>query len=222
MTGLLPGLRRAAFWGKFADRPRSAYFADASPSIGACIDACDEVRGVVYYGAHPASSVKPMLVHQPGAKDGPPGEGAPLPAQAKAHHYPQAASAFFAVPAHADYHGGAAAVAHTRSLQFLKPLLGGPYFDLEAIWEEHTYWEFEARDVAQTMATMVEEPYVNHIPTLTGGVGREKLTHFYTNHFIFANPPDTQLELISRTTGIDRVVDEFLFKFTHDRVIDWL
>lgn len=163
-----------------------------------------------------------MLVHQPGAKEGPAGEGVALPAQAKAHRYPQAASAFFAVPAHADYHGAAAAVAHTRSLQFLKPLLGGPYFDLEAIWEEHTYWEFEARNVEQTMATMVEEPYVNHIPTLTGGVGREKLTHFYTNHFIFANPPDTQLELISRTTGIDRVVDEFLFKFTHDRVIDWL
>jgi hypothetical protein len=28
-------------------------------------------------------------------------------------------------------------------------------FDLEAIWEEHTYFEFEMRSVAKTMGTMV-------------------------------------------------------------------
>lgn len=63
---------------------------------------------------------------------------------------------------------------------------------------------------------------MNHIPTLTGGIGREKLTEFYTNHFVFANPPDTELELVSRTVGIDRVIDEFVTKMTHDRVVDWL
>lgn len=63
---------------------------------------------------------------------------------------------------------------------------------------------------------------VNHIPTLTGGVGRARLTNFYTNHFIFNNPEDTELELVSRTVGIDRVIDEFVFKCTHDKVIDWL
>lgn len=45
--------------------------------------------------------------------------------------------------------------------------MAGPYFDLEAIWEEHTYLEFEVRDVEATMATMVQEPYVNHIPTVS-------------------------------------------------------
>jgi carboxymethylenebutenolidase len=49
----------------------------------------------------------------------------------------------------------------------LKPLLGGPFFDLEAVWEEHTKFEFGERDVAKTMATMVDQPYVNHIPTMT-------------------------------------------------------
>lgn len=57
---------------------------------------------------------------------------------------------------------------------------------------------------------------------LTGGTGREDLTNFYRDHFINSNPKDTQLELVSRTVGIDRVVDEFVFKCTHDRVIDWL
>lgn len=57
---------------------------------------------------------------------------------------------------------------------------------------------------------------------LTGGIGRKELSEFYRDHFIFSNPADTELELISRTVGIDRVVDEFIFKCTHDSRIDWL
>ena len=101
-------------------------------------------------------------------------------------------------------------------------MLGGLFFDLEAVWDEHTRFEFGERDVEKTMATMVAEPYVNHVPTLTGGVGRERLTMFYREHFIFSNPEDTRLELVSRTVGIDRIIDEFVFHCTHDRMIDWL
>jgi carboxymethylenebutenolidase len=57
---------------------------------------------------------------------------------------------------------------------------------------------------------------------MTGGIGREHLTNFYRNHFIFKNSADTGMELISRTVGIDRVIDEFIFSFTHDAEIDWL
>lgn len=126
------------------------------------------------------------------------------------------------LPAEEDYHSTSAGIAHTRSLAFLKPLLNGPYFDLEAIWDEHCRYEFGERNVAQTMATMVAQPYVNHIPTLTGGIGQERLTAFYTNHFVHANPDDTELEIVSRTVGIDRVVDEFVAKLTHDREVPWL
>lgn len=45
--------------------------------------------------------------------------------------------------------------------------MGGPYFDLEIIWEEHTYYEFADRSVEHTMSTMVQEPYVNHVPTVS-------------------------------------------------------
>lgn len=126
------------------------------------------------------------------------------------------------LPSHTSFHPPSASVSHTRTLTWLKPLTGGPYFDLEAIWEEHCLYEFGERAVEKTMATMVQEPYVNHIPTMTGGVGRERLTAFYANHFIFNNPDDTRLELVSRTVGVDRVIDEFIFVFTHDRMIDWL
>ncbi|KAL1966225.1 hypothetical protein VTN77DRAFT_4777 [Rasamsonia byssochlamydoides] len=136
--------------------------------------------------------------------------------------YPEATSAGFIVPGHPDFRLSSAGVAHTRTLTFLKKHMNGPFFDLEKIWEEHTSFEFANRSVEKTMGTMVQEPYVNHIPTITGGIGRAALTNFYRNHFIFNNPDDTELELISRTVGIDRIVDEFIFSLTHNKQIDWL
>lgn len=63
-----------------------------------------------------------------------------------------------------------------------------------------------------------------HLTNLTnsGGIGKERLTSFYTHHFIFSNPDSTKLSLVSRTVGIDRVIDEFIFSFTHDKHIPWL
>jgi hypothetical protein len=57
-----------------------------------------------------------------------------------------------------------------------------PQYDLAALWEEHCRYEFETRDVDATMATMVDAPYVNHIPTMTGGVGHDQLKRFYKYH----------------------------------------
>jgi carboxymethylenebutenolidase len=65
-------------------------------------------------------------------------------------------------------------------------------YDLAALWEAHCRYEFETRDVDATMSTMVAEPYVNHIPTMTGGVGFESLRHSY------AHSPVTQ-EIRSRS-----------------------
>jgi carboxymethylenebutenolidase len=97
-----------------------------------------------------------------------------------------------------------------------------PGYDLEALWEQHCRCEFETRDIDATMATMVAAPYVNHIPTMTGGVGHDELRRFYKHHFIGANPPDTQLIPISRTVGTESLVDEMLFCFTHTSEIDWM
>jgi carboxymethylenebutenolidase len=97
-----------------------------------------------------------------------------------------------------------------------------PDHDLVALWEAHCRYEFETRDVDATMATMVAEPYVNHVPTMTGGVGHNQLKRFYKCHFIGGNPPDTELAPISRTVGADQLVDEMLFKFTHTSEIDWM
>ena len=76
------------------------------------------------------------------------------------------ASTNFILPGHEHYDARSAGIAHTRSLGFLKKHLGGPIFNLEAIWDEHTLFEFGERNVEKTMSTMVEEPYVNHVPTV--------------------------------------------------------
>ena len=57
------------------------------------------------------------------------------------------------LPSSPTFHYGSAGVSHTRSLSFLRAHLGGPVFDLEAIWDEHTAFEFATRSVAQTMGT---------------------------------------------------------------------
>jgi carboxymethylenebutenolidase len=92
--------------------------------------------------------------------------------------------------------------------------------DLGALFDAHVADEFEAKDLDATMATMAQDPYVNHVPTLAGGVGAEELRQFYGEHFIGHWPDDTYITKVSRTVGEDRVVDEMIMNFTHDRVMD--
>lgn len=82
--------------------------------------------------------------------------------------------------------------------------------------------EFATKDAAATMRTMVAEPYVNHVPTLTGGIGQQDLYVFYRDYFIPSNPPSTSMKLVSRTIGVDRVVDEMVFSFDHTQEVPWM
>ena len=127
----------------------------------------------------------------------------------------------FATPGRDHYDKPATMMAYSRSLAALRRVLG-PIYDLEHLWDMHCYYEFATRNVDDTMATMVSEPYVNHIPTMTGGVGHDHLKRFYKYHFVDSNPEDTKLIPISRTIGADRLVDEMIFCFTHTREIDWM
>ena len=94
--------------------------------------------------------------------------------------------------------------------------------DLVRLWEEHTRHEFATRDTESTLATMVENAYVNHVPVLTGGAGRNALRTFYSRDFIPSMPPDTRLTPISRTVGEEQLVDEMIFSFTHSQEMPWM
>src|SRR5947207_14438303 len=86
---------------------------------------------------------------------------------------------------------------------------------LRQLWEEHVQHEFSARNTDDTLATMVEDAYVNHIPVLTGGVGRDALREFYSKRFIPQMPPDTEMTPVSRTIGEDQLVGEMVFKLKY-------
>lgn len=115
------------------------------------------IAAVVFFGARVDYGHGPALAHVAGSGAG---QMESRTTDGKHYLYPSARP-FFGVPAHTDYHAASASLAHTRTLSFLKPLLGGPYFDIEAVWEEHTQFEFGERSVEKTMATMVEQPYVS-------------------------------------------------------------
>ena len=90
------------------------------------------------------------------------------------------------------------------------------------LWEEHVADEFSIKDAQATIDTMCEDAYVNHVPTLAGGYGREELLAFYSKDFIPVMPPDTSITPVSRTVGENQLVDEMIFSFTHSQPIPWM
>jgi carboxymethylenebutenolidase len=93
---------------------------------------------------------------------------------------------------------------------------------LERLWEEHLKGEFESKDVEATLATMVDDAYVNHMPTNTGGRGKDALRAFYRDDFIPSWPDDLQTTPVNRVVGEGQLVDELRLTFTHDRPMPWL
>jgi carboxymethylenebutenolidase len=92
---------------------------------------------------------------------------------------------------------------------------------LEKIWAEHLDGEFVSKDVEATLATMVEDASVNHVPVSTGGRGKEQLRVFYRDVFIPSWPDDLKMTLSNRVLGEDQLVEELHLHFTHSRQMDW-
>ncbi|KAI9720661.1 MAG: hypothetical protein M1812_002841 [Candelaria pacifica] len=116
-----------------------------------------------------------------------------------------------------------AGLAWTRALGLVRKGFGiDVKEELESVWEEHLALEFQTKDASATMSTMISTPSVLHIPTLTGGITYSDLHRFYADFFIPSNPSSLNTRLLSRTIGVDRIIDELLVKFTHTQEIDWI
>jgi carboxymethylenebutenolidase len=142
------------------------------------------------------------------------------------HDYPEQDHAF-GRPGGQHYDDVSAEIANLRTLEFFVRHLAGEGFvnaqkSLSDKWDEHVKYEFATRDTEDTLKTMVADAYVNHVPVLTGGVGHDQLREFYSQRFIPQMPPDTSMTPVSRTIGLDRVVDEMVFEFTHTIKMDWM
>jgi carboxymethylenebutenolidase len=133
----------------------------------------------------------------------------------------------FGRPGGDHFDPAAAELANLRTLEFFVRNLAGSGVaeadrTLSEKWDEHVKYEFATRDTDDTLDTMVPDAYVNHVPVMTGGVGRDELREFYSKRFIPQMPPDTGMTPVSRTIGVDRVVDEMVFEFTHTIKMDWM
>ncbi|WP_347555486.1 dienelactone hydrolase family protein [Robbsia sp. KACC 23696] len=120
-----------------------------------------------------------------------------------------------------SYNRPAATIAHQRTMGALKREMG-PYFDLSLLWDTHVRQTMDEKDVDAIMEGLVDAPYLNHVPTRTGGAGREGVAAFYRDHFVGQMPADTRMLPLSRTVGATQLVEEALLSLTHSNVIDWL
>jgi len=89
-------------------------------------------------------------------------------------------------------------------------------------WEQHLGAEFTEMNADHAVATMTAAAYVNEVPLMLGGTGRDGVRDFYADHFLSQLPEDMEVVPVSRTIGQDRVVDELIMRFTHSIRIDWL
>ncbi|MGH7333743.1 MAG: nuclear transport factor 2 family protein [Candidatus Rokuibacteriota bacterium] len=94
--------------------------------------------------------------------------------------------------------------------------------EMEQVWAEHIRHEFVTKDVDATLATMVEDALVNHVPVNTGGRGKAQLRAFYRDVFIGSWPGDLQMTTFNRVFGQDQLVEEDHLRFSHTRRMDWL
>lgn len=201
--------------------------------VRAALDAADVFAALVVFDAPGPAGIADMtagipcpVVFQFGSRDAPDAAAAAerLAGRLNAANgsrlyvWPEAAPGF-ALPGHAAFDRRIDSLAHTRTLEVIRRV-AGPYYDYEALFAEHIRHEFETRDVDATMATMIDDPYVNHVATLAGGVGHDMLKRFYTYHFVDQNSRERTSTTVSMTPGPDRVVLELVVRFRHDAVLD--
>jgi carboxymethylenebutenolidase len=89
-------------------------------------------------------------------------------------------------------------------------------------WERHTHVEFVLKDASAALATMSPQPYVFLVPTGTGAAGRAGVHAFYADSFLPNIPPDFELLSLSQTLGENRLIEEFVIRFTHSIEMGWM
>jgi hypothetical protein len=57
------------------------------------------------------------------------------------------------------------------------------------VWQKHVLAEFVTKNVQDALDTMTEDAYVNNVPLLLGGLGKEGVRDFYSTYFVAQMPP---------------------------------
>jgi hypothetical protein len=79
-----------------------------------------------------------------------------------------------------------------------------------------------SQNALEAVSMLADDAHVNYIPTATGGIGKRALLHFYNDFFVPGTPPTLEIRLLSRTEGVDQIVDEMIVSFRHTQVVPWM
>jgi carboxymethylenebutenolidase len=90
------------------------------------------------------------------------------------------------------------------------------------VWQHHVHSEFVLKDAKRALTTMSRDPHVLFVPIATGGRGREGVLGFYRDYFLAQLPADIRPIAISQVVGKDTLVEEAVYQFTHDQIMDWI
>jgi carboxymethylenebutenolidase len=90
------------------------------------------------------------------------------------------------------------------------------------VWQQHTYAEFVLRDAARALETMTANPYVLMVPIALGGQGRNGVLEFYSTKFLAQLPSDLMPVTVSQTIAENTIVEEAVYAFTHDQLLEWM
>jgi carboxymethylenebutenolidase len=90
------------------------------------------------------------------------------------------------------------------------------------LWLAHLAGEFTHRNVEESLATMVEDASVCHLPTGSGGTGKDILRRYYRDEFIPSIPGDWTHTLKNRVVTENAIAEEARLRFHHTRRMDWL
>ncbi|KAF2269084.1 hypothetical protein CC78DRAFT_487368 [Lojkania enalia] len=170
---------------------------------------------------HKYPSLLRVVVHVAGNQVSPP----PEECEWKCYRY-ETCDMGFADPTGEEYMNVEANLAWSRTLSVVRKGFKMDV-DLEPLVSEAWKGKYEIDDpehgALKTMQMFSQaSPHVTILPTLEGGIGRRHLQEFYTEFFIPSLVEDFDMRLVSRTVGVDRVVDEMVVSFTHTDEVDWI
>ncbi len=89
------------------------------------------------------------------------------------------------------------------------------------LWEQHLRGEFADKNEDLSLATMVEDASVMHVPTQSGGRGKAELKPYYRDVFIPSLPDELEHTVTNRVVTDDYLVEEARIRFVHTKRMDW-
>jgi carboxymethylenebutenolidase len=89
------------------------------------------------------------------------------------------------------------------------------------LWLAHLDGEFTNRNEEESLATMVEDASVCHVPTGSGAAGKTILRRYYRDEFIPSIPEDWNITTINRVVTDTCIVEEDKLRFHHTKQMDW-